>query len=228
MKCATTQIALGVVLAVAGSIAQTARAQTNETWGGQGGVSSWQARAPKATGASAGRIATGGESSWGAGKGSAAAGGARGGVWSDGTSLHAAAVQAPGAKAAAGVGSLVKPVGLATLGEFPSRSHMAMTSSKGQATGRPGGFHAATGAKGPSGPQFGPSKVGGMSRRTSRGRSGATSRHGQFGGSGSGAASGQGLGSPMQSDPAMKELNGGESNSTLSLEPQSSLDSSSH
>jgi hypothetical protein len=229
MKHATPHIALGVVLAVAGAMAQTAQAQTNEAWGGQGGASSWQTGSAKPTGAAAGRIATGGESSWGAGKGSVATRGAPGGMWSDGTTFHASAVQAPAARSAAGGSSLVRPVGPTSLGAVPSRSHIAVTPSKGQPAGRPGESHAGTGMKGTSGPQFGPKKMGGV-RRTSRGGSGATTSRGQLGASNrSGStASGQGLESPMTSDSEMNGLTGSTSNSTPGMEPHSSPDSSSH
>jgi hypothetical protein len=230
MKRSTPHIALGVVLAVAGSMTQTARAQTSETWGGQGGGSSWQAGSVKTSSSSPASVAKGAESSWGAGKGSVAAHGSPGGVWNDGTSLHAAADQAPGAKTAAGVSSVVKPVGLTRLGTVSSQSRVAMTPSRGQAPGRPGELHSATGVKSAFGPQFGPGKTGGISRGVSRGRTGATARGGQFGAtshSGS-TSSGQQFGSPLQSDPAMRGSTGGTPNSTLSLEPHSSLESSSH
>ena len=213
MKHATSNIALGVVLAVTGSLAQTALLQSQESWGGQGGASSWQARAAKATGASAGSIARGGESSWGAGKGSVVTHSAPGGVWSDGITSHDAAVQALGPKTTAGVTSLSKPVGLTNLGAAPSRSHIA-----------------ATGPKGKTGPQFGLSKSGGISHRISGSGHGAIIMRGHSGASShnSSTTRGEGLESPMQSDPAMSGLAGSTSNSTLSLEPHSSLDSSSH
>jgi hypothetical protein len=218
MKRSTKLIALGVVLAVAGSLAQSAWAQTNETWGGQGGASSWHAGTAKTTWASTERVATGAESSWGAGKASVGTRGAPGGVWSDGTTSHATLVQAPGPKAAAGASALGKPVGLTSLGSVPSRSRIA-----------------ATGAKGQTGPQFGLSKSSGMSHGISRGRAGATAGRGQLGTSSRSGTSrsgstapNPGLESPLQSDSAMKGLTGSTSSSTLGLEPHSSLDSSSH
>lgn len=228
MKHATPNIALGVILAVAGSMAQTAYAQ--ESWGGQGSASSWQTGSAKSTVTPAVHIATGGESSWGAGKGSIPTRGAPGGVWSDGTAFHAAAVQSLGAKTAVGVSSLAKPVGLASLGTVSSRSHYAGAPGKGQTAGRSGQFHAATGPKGTSGPQFGLKKMTSGVRRTSRGRSGAISGGGHFGASSrsSSTAPGQGLESPMQNGSELSGSSGSTSNSTPSLEPRSSLGSSSH
>jgi hypothetical protein len=235
MKRSTPHVALGIVLAVAGSMTQTARAQTNETWGGQGGASSWQTGSAKPTASAVGRIATGGESSWGAGKGSVATRGAPGGVWSDGTTLYTVPVPAPGAKAAAGVSSPARPVGFTSLGAVPSRSYLSVTPGGGQAARRPVESHAATGAKSPFGPQFAPGKTGGISRRTSGGRPGATTGRRQLGiSSRSGTsrsgstAPNQGLESPLQSDSAMDGLTGSTSSLTLSLEPHSSLDSSSY
>jgi hypothetical protein len=230
MKHAASQIALTAVLVTVGCVAQAAHAQTNESWGGQGSASSWRAASTKATGASAGSIATGAESSWTAGKGSVAAHGEPGGVWSDGSTLSATTGPATVSKSAAGTGSPTKPVGLMRLGTMPSKRPIVTAPAKGQPAGRSGGLRTTSVAKSANGPQFGPGKIGGGARRTSIGRSGASSRGGQLGASShsSSTISSHGLETPMQSDSTLKGLNGTMPSETPGSELQSPLQNPSH
>jgi hypothetical protein len=227
--------------ALAACVAHIALAQTSESWGGQGGASSWQAGSSKTAESAPHSVATGGQSSWTAGRAGIAARGAPGGVWSEGSTLGATTVKAPASKTASAENPFARPAGLkpVTAGSLSGRGGTAP--AKGPAKGQSSGFgkgpsfassigtHGTTGARG-SGAARGGSGVAGGARRASHARSGAATQRGRLGASGLGNSSGlgSGMGSPLQEDPALRGLTGSAPGGSLSAEPQSPIGSSTH
>jgi hypothetical protein len=227
-------------------MAPAARAQASSTWGGPGGASSWQAGTAKSSSAAPASIATGSQSAWNAGKGSVTAHGEPGGVWSDGTSLPASPTRMPGAGNAAMSGSTNGQVG-SSIGRFAlpapvGLSHLGAAPGKTQVAARSGGLHTTTGvgAKGAAGPHLGVARTSVGVHRTSGRRTSGAARRAQLGARSGGSnhegtspssltpsglnPSSQGLESPLQNDPVLRELNG----NTPGSELQSPLENSSH
>jgi hypothetical protein len=197
-------LVLTAVLAAVACSSQTVRAQTQETWGGQGGASAWHAGtvpSPRLPNAS---VVTGSESSWTAGKGSIAEHSEPKGEWSENSTLRVGSSSAFASRLAAG------SQGLARSGVMPLKTPSVAASFQGRTGARPGGLHSTTGTKGAFGPQFGPAKIGSGIPRPSFARSGATTHRSQLGTASHSSSTLSGEVPQMQlpSDSTLKDLNG--------------------
>ena len=135
MMEANHKIALGTAVLAAACFFNLGSAPAQESWGGTGGASTWQAGAPSAAASAPRAAVSGGSSSWVTGKGNVTSGSQSRGEWFDGMGSAPAGSTAGGkglpGGAVPGPRSRI-PAGL-NLNSAPALSHLNATTAPGRA-----------------------------------------------------------------------------------------------
>ena len=189
--------------AALGCLAGLSVVRAQESWGGSGSASSWQAGSAKAAAPVARSVASGAGSSWTAGQGSAPIRSQPGGVWNDSSTFPVAPHKPSAASSAAGANLLSRPIGSTRTG----LSHAGAAPRKMQVSSLASASHSAGGPR-VSGVTHGAIGSSSGVRNASQRRGGAGGRRRQSVSQSGGRATSLSSGpvSPLQSSSPLKSL----------------------